>query len=153
VKRGLARSPKAMSIIPVGRGVRHGEFTVLRLITYIPGEWHCIMLAQKLANYFLNRLPKNAVCYWDLDFTAGPEERDSSAAAIAACGLLELPKQLPLVDEYRNYYENAALRIMASLAGHYTTHAASSNGILLHVPFFPPPRAPRLRVRLLHLFK
>jgi unsaturated chondroitin disaccharide hydrolase len=110
-------------------------FTLNYLYT---GEWHYIELAKKLANYFLNRLPEDAVCYWDLDFTAGPEERDSSAAAIAACGLLELAKQLPVMDEYRNYYENAALRIMTSLAGHYTTHATPSNGILFHAVYSKP---------------
>ncbi|HWP67651.1 MAG TPA: glycoside hydrolase family 88 protein, partial [Rectinemataceae bacterium] len=47
-------------------------------------------LAARLAHYFLNRTPSDWVCHWDLAFTEGEEERDSSAAAIAACGLLEL---------------------------------------------------------------
>jgi unsaturated chondroitin disaccharide hydrolase len=43
-----------------------------------------------LARYFLNRLPEDLTVYWDMIFTDGDEERDSSAAAIAVCGLLEL---------------------------------------------------------------
>jgi unsaturated chondroitin disaccharide hydrolase len=30
--------------------------------------------AAKLSNYFLNRLPDDWVCYWDLSFTEGEEE-------------------------------------------------------------------------------
>jgi unsaturated chondroitin disaccharide hydrolase len=112
-------------------------FTLNYLYT---GERRFIELARKLANYFLNRLPEDDICYWDLCFTTGTEERDSSAAAIAACGLLELAKQLPLGAEYRSYYENAALRIVSSLAEHYTTRGLNSNGILAHAVYSKPAR-------------
>lgn len=94
---------------------------------------------QKLANYFLNRLPADSVCYWDLVFTDGPEERDSSAAAIAACGLLELAKHLPLTNPYRRAYEQAAAAMIRSLADHYTTvNHPESNGLLLHAVYSKP---------------
>ena len=52
--------------------------------------------AQRCADYFLAHLPADDVAYWDLVFGDGSgEERDSSAAAIAACGLIELAGQLP----------------------------------------------------------
>ena len=99
-------------------------------------------LNQKLANYFLNRLPADAVCYWDLVFTSGDEERDSSAAAIAACGLLELAKELPLTNPYRTHYENAALAMIESLADFYTTAGIPrSNGILRHAVYSKPAGA------------
>jgi unsaturated chondroitin disaccharide hydrolase len=68
------------------------------------GDWAFIELAKKLTNYFLNRLPDDYVCYWDLIFTEGDEERDSSAAAIAACGMLELANHLPVTDDDKCLY-------------------------------------------------
>ena len=47
------------------------------------------------AAFFLKRLPEDHVPYWDLIFTEGDEPRDSSAAAIAACGLYEALPCLP----------------------------------------------------------
>ncbi|GHV87700.1 glycosyl hydrolase [Spirochaetia bacterium] len=95
--------------------------------------------ARGLARYFLNRLPDDLVAYWDLVFVKGPEERDSSAAAIAACGLLELSAALPYADPDRRLFENAALHITASLAQSYTTAAIPrSNGILIHGVYNKP---------------
>lgn len=97
--------------------------------------------ARGLARYFLNRLPTDLVAYWDLVFTEGDEERDSSAAAIAACGLLELAARLPVSDEDRRPFENAALRILKSLAEGYTSASTpKSNGILLHAVYSKPGR-------------
>jgi unsaturated chondroitin disaccharide hydrolase len=94
-------------------------------------------LSKKLTNYFLNRLPEDDVCYWDLIFTDGDEqERDSSASAIAVCGMLEMVKHLPLLDTDSMYYKNAALTILKSLQEHYTTNETEEeNGVLLHAVY------------------
>ncbi|MWV43123.1 glucuronyl hydrolase [Paenibacillus sp. HJL G12] len=98
-----------------------------------------IDLTKKVANYFLNRLPDDYVAYWDLIFTGGPEERDSSAAAIAVCGLLETSSHLPLTDPLKRQYENAASHILESLIDNYMTRdVPSSNGILLHAVYSKP---------------
>jgi len=97
--------------------------------------------ARKLAHYFLNRLPDDFVCYWDLCFTSGAEERDSSGAAVAACGLLELAQALPVLDPLRRTYEDAALKIVGSLAKNYTADLATSNGLLLHGVYNKPGKA------------
>ncbi|WP_240633268.1 glycoside hydrolase family 88 protein [Paenibacillus montanisoli] len=98
-----------------------------------------IGVGQRTADYLLNRLPEDHVCYWDLTFTEGSEERDSSAASIAACGLLELAKHLPLSNPNKRKYEDAALLIMKSLAERYTAKSdPSSNGILLHAVYSKP---------------
>lgn len=103
------------------------------------GDSGLIDLAKKVANYYINRLPDDSIAYWDLIFTSGPEERDSSAAAIAACGLLELSKSLPLTDEDRQIYENVSLQIIKSLADHYTSKdVPESNGVLLHAVYAKP---------------
>lgn len=41
-------------------------------------------------NFLVAHLPADAVPYWDLIFVDGEEPRDSSASAIAVCGLLEM---------------------------------------------------------------
>jgi unsaturated chondroitin disaccharide hydrolase len=97
--------------------------------------------ARGLAGYFLNRLPEDLVSYWDLFFTDGPEERDSSAAAIAACGLLELSGALPPDDPGRALYKNAALHITSSLVRSYTTaEDLKSTGLLFHGVYSKPDK-------------
>lgn len=78
-----------------------------------------LAVAARLANYFLNRLPSDLICNWDLVFVDDGAQRDSSAAAIAACGLLELAMHLPQMDADRPLYEAAALKIVGSLIGRY----------------------------------
>lgn len=109
-------------------------FTLSFLYT---GDTTFLETAEKLADYFISQLPSDFVCYWDLDFNDGSnEERDSSAAAIAASGLLELAKQLPLSDDKRQQYENAAIRIAKSLSENYTTKDIDrADGLLLHAVY------------------
>jgi unsaturated chondroitin disaccharide hydrolase len=109
-------------------------------LSYIyTGNSELLEPAKKLANYFINRLPEDEVCYWDLIFTEGTQERDSSGAAIAVCGLMELSKHLPLTYEYKSLYENTALKILKSLSENYTSkEAPESNGVLLHSVYAKP---------------
>lgn len=103
-------------------------------------DYNLIELTKKVANYYINRLPEDCVPYWDLVFTdRDGEEKDSSTAAIAACGLMELAKHLPLCDEYKTYYENAAINMVKSLYENYTTKdCKESNGLLLHGVYAKP---------------
>ncbi|WP_330633092.1 glycoside hydrolase family 88 protein [Halocatena halophila] len=86
-------------------------------------------LACKLANYYLDALPEDHVPHWDFDAPAEPGIRDSSAAAIAVCGLDTLSRVLALASEQQTAYRNAALATLDSLAASYTT-PATSNGLL-----------------------
>jgi unsaturated chondroitin disaccharide hydrolase len=90
----------------------------------------------RVTDYFLNRLPPDHVCYWDLDFTSGPEPRDSSAAAIAACGLLEILAHLP-PGPRRDRYETAAHDILRNLIENYAATPAQ-DGLLLHAVYSKP---------------
>jgi unsaturated chondroitin disaccharide hydrolase len=80
------------------------------------------------------------ICYWDLKFTAGRQPRDSSAAAIAACGLLELAGWLPHDDADRAVYEGAAAAIMSELTARYLARRAEANGVLEHSVYHLPNR-------------
>ena len=106
-------------------------FTLSYLYT---GDSSFLETAKNVADYFIQELPEDKICYWDLIFNEGSEEeRDSSSAAIAACGLLELSRQLPLNDEKHGYYEKVALELLQALAEKYTTVLRpESNGLLLH---------------------
>lgn len=98
-----------------------------------------INTAKKVANYFINRLPEDYVCYWDLVFTRGNEERDSSAAAIAACGLLELAKRLPNSDKDKKSYKNLAQNIFINLTANYLFDKnAKADGIIMHSVYSKP---------------
>ena len=88
---------------------------------------------KRVLNYMLNRLPDDYVPYWDIVFTEGDEPRDSSAAAITVCGIMELIKFLPDSDPDKALYENAAKHIMESLYTNYRANTVpESNGLLLH---------------------
>ncbi len=79
---------------------------------------HCF----RITDFFLDKLPKDKVCYWDLLFTDGSnEERDTSAAAIAVCGLMELLDYLEEDDPRYTRYAEAADTILFSLVTNYTT--------------------------------
>ena len=91
-------------------------------------------LFKGMTNYFLNRLPEDQVCYWDLIFTDGSNQsRDSSAAAIGVCGIHEMLKYLPEVESDKNTYRHAMHCILRSLIERYTApEIKPGNPVLLH---------------------
>lgn len=95
--------------------------------------------AERCADYFLAHLPEDSVPYWDMALADGSgEERDSSAAAIAACGLGELARWLP-EGERRQRYLDTADAMLASLAERYASRGPSeSNALLLHAVYDKP---------------
>lgn len=82
---------------------------------------------QQLLEYYLNHLSADLIPYWDLTFTAADQQpKDSSAAAIVACGLIEAQKQ--------GYCANGvamARGIVQVLTEHYRTNNAQE-GLLQH---------------------
>ncbi|MFC7534138.1 glycoside hydrolase family 88 protein [Actinoplanes sp. GCM10030250] len=112
------------------------------------GDVSFLRAAQRCAGYFLKHLPADRIAYWDLEFGDGSgEERDSSAAAIAVCGLLELATQSGV-----GTYRAAAGDILQSLINGYATApgstasdstapdstAAGSTALLLHGVYDKP---------------
>ncbi len=84
---------------------------------------------RKTLDFFLHHLPGSVVPYWDFDFGDGSgEPRDSSALAIAICGMLEMSDDLhdPSLRE-------AALGLLPPLYEMCAVKDPSvSNGQLLH---------------------
>lgn len=89
-------------------------------------------IAKRVSNYYLNRLPSDLICNWDLMFTEDDVQRDSSSAPVAACALLEIEKYLDADDPLKEIYHNAAVSMMRNLAQQYTTEGLESNGLLQH---------------------
>jgi unsaturated chondroitin disaccharide hydrolase len=84
-----------------------------------------------LLEFYLTRLPADLIPYWDMVFTDGDEPRDSSSAAIVACGLLEMGDIIGGAEAAR--WRELAERMMGSLWRAYAvTDPAVSNGQLLH---------------------
>ncbi|MDD4849251.1 MAG: glycoside hydrolase family 88 protein [Gemmiger sp.] len=86
----------------------------------------------RITDFFLAKLPQDLVPYWDFTFGDGSTEpRDSSASAVAACGMLEMAQYL---DGARAaYYTDAAKKLMAALLQHCAVqNTQQSNGLLLH---------------------
>lgn len=114
------------------RGQAWGIYGFLLSYRYT-GDRDQVELSRRLAHYFLNRLPEDDVCHWDLALLGTREPRDSSAAAIAVCGLLDLATALPASDALRASYEEMALRIMASLTANYlAADDEDCDGLLKH---------------------
>ncbi|HGK7504888.1 TPA: glucuronyl hydrolase [Kluyvera cryocrescens] len=108
------------------------------LLNYLhTGDNRLLELSQTLANYYLNRLPDDLICYWDLALTSSASERDSSAAAIVACALLELVKHLPVTHPDRESYETLALRMIGNMIdGYVNREHAPGQGLLEHSVYY-----------------
>lgn len=93
-------------------------------------EEHFLEIAKKTAEVFRKNLPQNLVPYWDFDFTdENPDIRDTSAASIYICGLLELCSSVS--EEEAQQYLTLAEEMMKNLREQYTTkNLKHSNGIL-----------------------
>ena len=121
------------------RGQAWGVYGFPLAYSYLKDE-KFITLFKRVTNYFLNHLPEDNICYWDLMFdeTSG-EERDTSAATIAVCGMLEMIKYLPDSDPDKKIYSNAVKAIMKSLIKNYTTkNIERSNGLLTDSVYSKP---------------
>jgi len=76
--------------------------------------------SKRVAHYFIAALPEDHVPYWDFRVeTLDNEPRDSSAAAIAASGLLELAGLVPPSEQ--RIYATAANKMLFSLSENYAT--------------------------------
>ncbi|SDE18592.1 unsaturated chondroitin disaccharide hydrolase [Paenibacillus sp. UNCCL117] len=94
--------------------------------------------SKRMARYFLDHLPEDGVAYWDFDVPQTPEsQRDSSASAIAAAGMLEIADLLPDSDPDKAFFRKAAEDAVTALYEHYSTRGeADAEGFLKHGSYF-----------------
>lgn len=113
------------------RGQAWGIYGVALSYRYTKREEYIDMF-RNITKFYLSRLPKDMVPYWDLEFGDGSAEpRDSSSAAIVACGLLEMAKYLE--KDEADYYTEFARKMIKSLIDNYEVKdPTKSNGLLLH---------------------
>lgn len=89
-------------------------------------------MAVRAADYFLANLPADRIALWDLALPHDSgEPRDSSACAIAACGLFDLAEQLP-VGLGRDRYVDAAEHLLESLSAVCASDGTAGGGLLRH---------------------
>ncbi len=87
--------------------------------------------SEKLADKFLERLPEDGIPYWDFDDPKIPNSpKDASAAAVAACGMLEL-SGLVKSEEASKKYLDAARALINHLSKDYLS-GDENQAILLH---------------------
>ena len=97
------------------------------------GDAGLLDAARRVADYFLAHLPADHVAYWDLAYSNdSTAPRDSSAAAIAACGLRELA-ELETDGVRAARYRAAADDILDSLVRSYAPRdPGESDALILH---------------------
>lgn len=113
------------------RGQAWGVYGIALSYRYLKNPEY-VDLFCRVTDYFVEHLPEDLVPYWDFDFDTGSEEpRDSSASAIAICGILEMAKYL---DEAKaaKYLEAADKMLCALIEKCANGDRSISNGLLLH---------------------
>ena len=115
------------------RGQAWGIYGIPLTYRFVKDE-DCFGLFKGMTNYFLNRLPKDHVSYWDLIFGDGSgHSRDSSATATAICGIHEMLKHLPEVDSDKLTYKYAMHAMLRSLIDNYANREIKpGRPLLLH---------------------
>lgn len=98
------------------------------------GQASHLETSRRMARYFIEHLPVDHVPYWDFDVPIHADtERDSSASAIAASGMIELVVHLDEQDPDRDVFTLAIKRIMQSLIQNYATiDDGQAQGLLKH---------------------
>lgn len=84
---------------------------------------------------FIEHLPEDNIPAWDMIFTDTKTQKDTSAAAIAVCGILEMDSLVKTDDSFIE----AAHKMMDALPSCYT--GEHSNGILAHAVYGMPQKS------------
>ncbi len=87
--------------------------------------------AKNVSHFFLANLPEDNVPYWDFRVEINKETpRDTSAAACAACGLLEISEFVPEIE--KKFYINSANKILVALTEKYSNLCTNEKECILN---------------------
>lgn len=96
------------------------------------GDKKFLEFAKKITDKYLSLLPGDMIPYWDFDASdLQNQERDASAAAVVASGLIEL-STLVEEQELKEKYLNAAVKMLESLSSEAYSGYGKSDAFLLH---------------------
>ena len=100
-------------------------------ISYLQiGRAEHLHTAQRVADFFVSRIPADGLIPIDFDQPAEPAWEDSCGAAVAACGLLELAQHCE--NPVRERYVSAALKVLHALDEHCSNYGRDCDAILQH---------------------
>lgn len=95
------------------------------------GEAKYLETAKRVAHFFISHLSEDFIPDWDFHLPADVEvPKDSSAGAIAACGLLLLADQVTAPEA--PIYKRAGEKILESLYKNYGDWESAEEGLILH---------------------
>lgn len=95
------------------------------------GDTSLIEKFVNVTNVFIDHLPSDNVPAWDMIFTDTKTQKDTSAAAVAVCGILEMARLCDFEEE--EYFIQKANEMMDALSNYYVTDIEpKSTGILSH---------------------
>jgi unsaturated chondroitin disaccharide hydrolase len=103
------------------------------------GDARFLATARRVADWFIDHLPADQVPYWDFNAPGIPNEpRDTSAAAIAASGLLELSGLETDAARAQRYLASARSMLGVLLRPPWLSDGSGSEAILLHGTYSKP---------------
>ena len=89
----------------------------------------------RITEKFIHNLPEDNIPAWDMIFTDTKTQKDTSAAVIAVCGILEMARLCCIPDNF----VNKAIDMMDALQSTcFTDDVPNSNGILKHSVYSMP---------------
>jgi len=99
------------------------------MMSYIhTGKEEYLYTAKKIAHYFIANIPESGIIPVDFRQPAEPKLEDDTAAAIAACGFIEIAK---VVGEHEKpLYMNAAIKLLQTLDQQRSDWGRDSDAIL-----------------------
>ncbi len=92
------------------------------------GKPDYLKTAKRVARYFIDHIPESGLIPIDFLQPSEPEYEDSSAAAIAACGLIEMARHVD--QEERGTYLQPALKLLKTLSKARCDYSGSQDHFL-----------------------